>query len=249
MTCFLMISLAKRKRLKRTRTSNTTFLSVPFGLRLAPDGSLLLPQVQVGPAGVGNVTAVAYNPDRNEYLYLNRGAQIWAQYLTADGASIGSRFAFDSGGPPDIAYSTGSQRYLIVFHDLAANPPQVRAVNIRGDSTSPSPVVFNVLVQSGASSPQVAYGARADKFLVVFGQESAGAARGTSSAVSSRAARSEAGSPSAGGGSKIREHPCWRQDLRRQPAGIVFWCSTRSGRVLEPIAPTSGRTMWIPTAR
>ena len=173
-----MISLAKRKRLKRTRTSNTTFLSVPFGLRLAPDGSLLLPQVQVGPAGVGNVTAVAYNPDRNEYLYLNRGAQIWAQYLTADGASIGSRFAFDSGGPPDIAYSTGSQRYLIVFHDLAANPPQVRAVNIRGDSTSPSPVVFNVLVQSGASSPQVAYGARADKFLVVFGQESAGAARG-----------------------------------------------------------------------
>ena len=143
----------------------------PFGLRLATDGTIISPQFQVGPVGSFSVMAVEYNPDRNEYLYLYRDGQISGQYLTADGSSIGSAFAIDRGGPPDIAYSTASQRYVVVFHDLAANPDQVRWVTIHGDSTSPSPIISNALVQSAATEPHIAYGALSNKFLIVFVQQ------------------------------------------------------------------------------
>lgn len=142
----------------------------PRGLRLTTDGVVLLPEIAVGPAANG-VTTIAYNPNRNEYLYVYRGTTVWGQYLAADGTLIGPAFVIGSGGPPRVAYSTVSDRYVIVFQKLSVSPSQVRSVTVDGDSTTATPVLGSGVIATNAHSPAIAYGSISNKFLVVFSKE------------------------------------------------------------------------------
>jgi hypothetical protein len=137
--------------------------------------------------------AVAYNAVANEYLIIwqrREGSDavsheaIYGQRLDAGGAIMGDPFPISAGLldqiDPAIAYSSGSNRYLVIWQEAVA--PSVTQI-----SASDTPFEFDIYGQvvdsNGALSgsqvvistweydqrvPRVAYNPTADEFLVVW---------------------------------------------------------------------------------
>ena len=150
-----------------------------LGARLSPSGTLLGTEVVLSPASFVQDVSVAYNPDRNEYLVVWRNdgpADIFGRYLDGNGNPIGGFFGIATSGDPEvdpeIAYSTVSKRYMVLWQENRSNIPTIVYRMIDGDSTSGTPLIGGeVTVESGALSSEVAYGSVSNRFLVVFSKE------------------------------------------------------------------------------
>jgi len=138
-------------------------------LRVGVDGELILPEIQISETlpGVSNV-GIVYNPDDDGYLALFRSdTDIFGRYLDTDGTPLGPRFRIGGGGDfGTAAYSTTSQRYLVVWRQ-APSPIKVQGAFIDGDPTSPDPVIQRDLLAIGDAA-HAAWGSQNDKFLVIY---------------------------------------------------------------------------------
>ena len=114
----------------------------PRGLRLLPNGSVSS-EIILGPSQNVQGVSIDYNPDRNEFLVVWRydsPLDVWARYLDGNGNPIGNPFFVGSGGTePRVRYSTGSQRYVIVFSGIGLG---THYAVVAGDSTSASPLLI-----------------------------------------------------------------------------------------------------------
>jgi hypothetical protein len=113
--------------------------------------------------------ALSYNPDRNEFLYIWRNASpntIRGRYLDTNGNPLGTEFAVGNGKEPHLAYSTGSERYVVTF---AQSGGTVTYKVIDGDSTAPTPILHTGTISSAnALADQIEYGSVSNKFLVTY---------------------------------------------------------------------------------
>lgn len=124
-------------------------------------------------------SAVAYNPDREEYLvvwYNDRPGNddIQAQRVSKDGTLVGGAFYISGGSGadrrfPDVAYNSAEQEYLVVWehYDQSTGDTTIYGARVRstgGVSGSPFPI-FNGDV---SMTPAVAYASTENKYLVVW---------------------------------------------------------------------------------
>lgn len=125
--------------------------------------------------------AVAYNPDREEYLvvwYNDRGGNddIRAQRVSKDGALVGGPFYVAGGSGaerrvPDVTYNGQHQQYLVVWehNDGTWDNIHARRVSGAGAVLDTTDIVIvsgsNLLAPSG---PAVAYSSTSDRYLVVW---------------------------------------------------------------------------------
>ena len=141
----------------------------PLVAILSTDGVLDPVRRDIELGGFAGVTHVvlAHNVNRGGYLAVWRNTVpngIRGRYLASDLAPIGGSFFIDKGGPPSIAYSPDSDRYMVTTTQLGS-AAQTRYSMISGDSTS-SGFLFRRVVSNGSSSERVAYGSVAKKFLI-----------------------------------------------------------------------------------
>jgi len=157
-------------------------LAEPNGIRANLDagqiGSLL--DISADP-GLREVRpAVAYNPDRQEYLVvwyndLAGNDDIHAQRITKDGAKIGNAVCVSCGPGverrfPSVAYNSRQHEYLVVWE---AHGTAVVNIAARSLSAMAQPLgnEFAVTLDVGPAEniqPAVAYSYTANKYLVVF---------------------------------------------------------------------------------
>jgi len=131
-------------------------------------------------------TAVAYNPDRQEYLavwYNDRPGNddIRAQRIAWDGRPLGGRF-YVAAGPgadrryPDVAYDSQSHEYLVVWehYDQGSSSYWIQGQRV-SDTGGLIGGAFNIW-NSGVSShaPAVAYASTANRFLIAWSWDSGG---------------------------------------------------------------------------
>ena len=124
--------------------------------------------------------AVAYNGDRDEYLvvwYNDRPGNddIRAQRVNGDGTLLGGPFYIAAGSGverrnPSVAYSSGQQRYLVVYEHDDGTYSRVYGHVVGGDGQV---LGVEFPLSSGAAlkncfTPAVAYASTADTFLVVW---------------------------------------------------------------------------------
>ncbi len=124
--------------------------------------------------GVTHVNA-AFNPDDGTFLAVYRDGdppEIYGRYLTSNGMPIGSSFFIGPGGAPNIDFSPASGRYVVTWEQLSTGVVRYRVID--GDSTSPSPQITPVMTVGTGLSDGVAYGAVAQKFLVVYIRDAGG---------------------------------------------------------------------------
>ena len=123
--------------------------------------------------------AVAYNPDREEYLvvwYNDRPGNddIQAQRVSRGGAPTGSAFYIAAGSGadrrfPDVAYNNALQEYLVVWEQFDQSTGDTIIYGARVRSTGGvigSP--FPIFTGSPSMLPAVAYASTEDKYLVVW---------------------------------------------------------------------------------
>lgn len=124
--------------------------------------------------------AVAYNGDRDEYLvvwYNDRPGNddIRAQRVDGDGTLLGGPFYIAAGSGverrnPAVAYSSGQQRYLVVYEHDDGTYSRIYGHVVGGDGQV---LGVEFPLSSGASlkncfTPAIAYASTADTFLVVW---------------------------------------------------------------------------------
>lgn len=112
---------------------------------------------------------LAYNPVRNEFLYIWRNSSpntIRGRYLDGDGNPLGSEIAVGSGKKPHLDFDPVNQRYLVTF----GQPGGVIKYRVfDGDSTSPTPQLHSGTIASvNAIADRVQFGDVAGKFLVAY---------------------------------------------------------------------------------
>ena len=123
--------------------------------------------------------AVAYNPDREEYLVVwHRDvgyADIRARRISRDGTPLGNVFIVDGGEfrelrYPDVAYSPDDQEYLVVWQETSQTPPNPTNVRARRVSGTGSPMAssFDIFGTDPSQAPAVAYATTSQLFLVVW---------------------------------------------------------------------------------
>jgi hypothetical protein len=125
--------------------------------------------------GVTHVNA-AFNPDDGTFLVVYRDGdppEIFGIYITPDGTPIGSSFFIGSGGEPHIDFSPASGRYVVTWEQLGSGAVRYRVID--GDSTSANPPITAAATVGVGLSPGIAYSSGANKFLVVYVREIAGA--------------------------------------------------------------------------
>lgn len=133
--------------------------------------------------------AVAYNPDRQEYLVVfwnDRLAydDIRAERVSRDGRQLGGVWVAAGAGAdrrrPDVVYNSQAQEYLVVWEavDTGGNS-YIRGQRLRGtDAQLQGGAIPIHTVPAGggwAITPAVAYASTADKYLVVWESGAGGA--------------------------------------------------------------------------
>ena len=131
--------------------------------------------------------AVAYNPDREEYLvvwYNDRAGNddIQAQRVSKNGALVGNPFYIAAGAGvdrrfPDVAYNSRRNEYLVVWEHLGSSGPEIHAVPVSatgGVDLSKQVVIATTSPSSAPYRPAVAYAYTSDKYLVVWYDEGVG---------------------------------------------------------------------------
>lgn len=128
--------------------------------------------------------AIAYNPDRQEYLivwYNDRPGNddIQGQRVSKGGAPIGGPF-FISAGPgadrryPDVAYGSGEEQYLVVWeHYESASGYSIKARRVSGNGQVLDITDREIRGSSNLytpAKPAVAYASTAKRYLVVWGE-------------------------------------------------------------------------------
>ena len=132
-----------------------------------------------------NHPAVAYNPDRKEYLAVwhNDGLKdnLQAQRLDQHGQKIGSAFFISQGDNhllayPDVAYNSQHGQYLVVWENMDGDGwISIQGRRIAGDGTvlDDSDLLISYLDEDvEAYNPAVAYSASADRYVVVWAEMS-----------------------------------------------------------------------------
>jgi len=124
------------------------------------------------------IPAIAYNPDRQEYLavwYNDRAGNddIQAQRLSKDGAKLGGAFYVAAGAGadrrnPDIAYNSAHGEYMVVYDYETSSKQGIRGVIVPGNGSS---VGTEITFLEGSSSqpyhtPAIAYASTADRYLI-----------------------------------------------------------------------------------
>ncbi len=137
----------------------------------------------VSPAGVPTVTPdIAYNPNTDEYLAVwsdgrSDNGDLFAQFLNGNGDRIGASFAIFVGGGtqtlPRIEYNPVDNLYIVVWHSLTAAGGRVHRQMVSANSASPALVGSNLQMRASTRplhphSPQVAWNAFTDKFMVAW---------------------------------------------------------------------------------
>ena len=125
--------------------------------------------------------ALAYNPDRDEYLLLwaesaGTGYQLKGQRLQGDGQATGPEISVGEtsemyGLIPSVVYNPAQQEYLVAWSvEGAAMGGGVSAQRLTGDGALlGSPITVS---DSGSGSVRVVYQAAADQYLLVWGDTS-----------------------------------------------------------------------------
>jgi hypothetical protein len=155
-------------------------------VRLRPDGNVLgESMVSVDPRPDKKVFEVkaAYDPDRGEYLVVWRRGQpneIFARYLDDRARPIGDPVPVvvspDQGSEISVVYAPRHGRYLVLWNNGRTHTVHYRM--LRGGSESQPSLIGGVrAVETNAVSGVVAYGQRADRFLVAFSKDFAPEAR------------------------------------------------------------------------
>jgi len=131
--------------------------------------------------------AVAYNPDREEYLvvwYNDRAGcdDIQGQRMSKGGAPLGGPFFISAGcdedrGYPDVAYNSGQDQYLVVweqYESTSGSSIQARRVSGNGQVVDDTDIGirgpgYNLYTPA---KPAVAYASTSDRYLVVWQETS-----------------------------------------------------------------------------
>ena len=123
--------------------------------------------------------AVAYNPDREEYLvvwYNDRADNddIQAQRVSKGGALVGGPFYVAAGSGadrsfPDVAYDGDDQEYLVVWQETntVSSQTTIRGIRVSGTGSLLTGV-FDIFGNDPSQLPAVAYASTAHKYLVVW---------------------------------------------------------------------------------
>ena len=118
--------------------------------------------------------AVAYDPNRNEYLVVWQNARsvtddIYAQRISEKGELL-SWFYVADGNSPQVAFNPNNNTYLVVYDKWVSTDYDVyaRRVDFTGPLGSEIPIAFNL--NETEHSPAVAYNTHPgyDEFLVVW---------------------------------------------------------------------------------
>ena len=126
--------------------------------------------------------AVAYNPDREEYLvvwYNDRAGcdDIRAQRVSKSGALVGGPFYISAGCPadrryPDVAYNSAQNQYLVVWEEEGSTGFSIQARRVSGEGqvvdTTDIEIAPHGMGSSNNYRPAVAYASTEDKYLVVY---------------------------------------------------------------------------------
>ncbi|MDQ6693893.1 MAG: S-layer homology domain-containing protein [Chloroflexota bacterium] len=126
--------------------------------------------------------AMAFNLAANQYLVvwedMHNGAltpDLYGQLLAGDGSPIGTNFAIstapNSQSSPRIAYSSVSNTYMVVWHDLRAggNNWDIYGQRVSGSDGSLLGSNFPIFVDANAEVwPSIAYSPQTDQFLVAW---------------------------------------------------------------------------------
>ncbi|MFO8004899.1 MAG: hypothetical protein R6U12_11765 [Thioalkalivibrio sp.] len=115
-------------------------------------------------------SAVAYNPQRGEYLVVWRAAEIWGRRVSRHGTLLGSAFRISPEGEgvrPDVSYNSATDEYLIVWHNLLGIRGQrISALGARlGGLLNIAP---GIPASHYYSQPAVDYASTSDRYLVVY---------------------------------------------------------------------------------
>jgi hypothetical protein len=172
-----------KKGLALVLVAGVLAVGVPGAAMVAADGPLGI-DFRISNQSVDAVSpAVAYNPQRQEYLvvwYNDRAGNddIQAQRLRANGSLVGGDFFIAAGSGaerrcPDVTYNSQRNEYLVVWeHCDAGSGCSIRArrVSATGLPLEPPEIVvrssgYNLYTPS---VPAVAYASTADKYLVVW---------------------------------------------------------------------------------
>ncbi len=150
---------------------------IGWGARLNPRGEVLgiIPLSNPSPDNPVNNMAVAYNPDRDEYLVAIRNdepSKINVRYLNGEGRPITVLIPIaEKGGGPSIEYSPTHKRYMVRWN---WGYRQTYYRMVEGDGTTSQPLIGGTVIVAGDGSQgsamvsQVAYGEIPDKFLYVY---------------------------------------------------------------------------------
>jgi len=123
--------------------------------------------------------AVAYNPDRQEYLvvwYTESGyPEIRGRRISKSGTPLGAWFTIDGAEFrelrfPDVAYSPHHKEYLVVWEEFTYGPPPGTIIRGRrlGGTGGPVTQSFNIYQFDPSHAPAVAYASTSHKFLIVW---------------------------------------------------------------------------------
>jgi len=136
-------------------------------LGLNSDGSVR-PEILLGPNNNVQDVALAYNPDRNEFLATWRydsPTHLYGRYLDGNGQPLGSPFFMGIAQESRIAYNPQNQVYLVAYTGIGVG---TKYRMVAGDSTAVNPLSAEVVVDATGFSGRVAYGSAANQFLIVF---------------------------------------------------------------------------------
>jgi hypothetical protein len=123
--------------------------------------------------------AIAYNPDREEYLvvwYNDRGQydDIYAQRVAWNGRLLGPRFAVAWGSGlerryPDVAYNPTQKQYLVVWEEFDGSRPRIWGQRLTDTGQLKGPGFrISEPAPKNCFRPAVAYAVAADQYLVVW---------------------------------------------------------------------------------
>ena len=121
---------------------------------------------------------LAYNPDENEFFYVYRSSTtqtIYGRFLDGDGNPITDQYVMGSGNKPHVAYSPASDvgdthgRFVFTHPTTSLNAIEYKVVD--GDSSNTNPLLTYGTIIYGGLKDQIAYGADAQKFMVVYAKE------------------------------------------------------------------------------